>query len=97
MTDRGDEDRNLQPKAMKKVAKLMNKDQWRQIEKIFYSAMELPLDERDDFVGQACAMVSVPRRRFALRRWKCGKTSGWKRHITGRRSRIRASGDELRV
>ena len=33
----------------------MNKDQWRQIEKIFYSAMELPLNERDEFVGQACA------------------------------------------
>ena len=33
----------------------MNKDQWRQIEKIFYPAMELPLNERDGFVGQACA------------------------------------------
>ena len=34
----------------------MNKDQWRQIEKIFYSAMELPLNERDEFVGQARAV-----------------------------------------
>ncbi len=33
----------------------MNKNQWQQIEKIFYSAMELPPGERDDFVGQACA------------------------------------------
>src|SRR5262245_60606705 len=55
MTDRGNEDRNPQPKAMNQGAKLMNKDQWRQIEKIFYSAIELPSDERDEFVGQACA------------------------------------------
>jgi eukaryotic-like serine/threonine-protein kinase len=54
MTDRRNEDRNPQPKAMKQEARLMNKDQWRQIEKIFYSAMELPRDERDDFVVQAC-------------------------------------------
>ena len=33
----------------------MNKDQWQQIEKIFYAAMELPRDERDDFISQACA------------------------------------------
>ena len=33
----------------------MNKNQWQQIEKIFYAAMELPPGERDDFVGQACA------------------------------------------
>src|SRR5215510_538925 len=55
MTDRGSEDRNPQQKAMKQGAQLMNKDQWRQIEKIFYSAMELPLNERDEFVGRACA------------------------------------------
>src|SRR5262245_25159603 len=55
MTDRGNEDRNPQPKAMNQRAKLMNKDQWRRIEKIFYSAMEIPLNERDEFVGQACA------------------------------------------
>src|SRR5262245_15184720 len=55
MTNRGNEDRNPQPKATKQGARLMNKDQWRQIEKIFYSAMELPLNERDEFVGQACA------------------------------------------
>ncbi|MEK7830654.1 MAG: serine/threonine-protein kinase, partial [Acidobacteriota bacterium] len=33
----------------------MNKELWQQIEKIFYSAMELPREERDDFVRQACA------------------------------------------
>lgn len=33
----------------------MNKDQWQRIEKIFYEAMELPRDERDEFVSQACA------------------------------------------
>jgi len=33
----------------------VNKDQWRQIEKVFYSAMELPRNDRDDFVRQACA------------------------------------------
>jgi serine/threonine protein kinase len=40
----------------------MNKDQWQQIEKIFYAAMELPRDERDDFVGQACASDEELRR-----------------------------------
>src|SRR5262245_45710455 len=55
MTDRGNENRTPQPKAMNQGAKLMNKDQWRQMEKIFYSAIELPRDERDEFVGQACA------------------------------------------
>src|SRR5688572_20302748 len=55
MTHRGNEDRSPQPKAPNQGTKLMNKDQWRQIEKIFYSAMELPLNERDEFVGQACA------------------------------------------
>ena len=33
----------------------MNKDQWQQIEKIFYAAMELPRDERKAFLNQACA------------------------------------------
>lgn len=33
----------------------MNKDQWRRIEEVFYSAMELPRSERDDFVRRACA------------------------------------------
>src|SRR5262245_46701158 len=55
MTDRGNENRTPQPKAMNQGAKLMNKDQWRHMEKIFYSAIELPTDERDEFVGQACA------------------------------------------
>ena len=32
----------------------MNKDQWQQIEKIFYAAMELPREEREAFVSQAC-------------------------------------------
>lgn len=34
---------------------LVNKDQWQQIEKIFYAAMELPRDEREAFISQACA------------------------------------------
>lgn len=33
----------------------MNKDQWQQIEKIFYAAMELPRDEREAFISQTCA------------------------------------------
>lgn len=33
----------------------MNKDQWQQIEKIFYAAMELPRDEHEAFVSQSCA------------------------------------------
>lgn len=33
----------------------MDKDQWRRIEEVFYSAMELPPNERDDFVRRACA------------------------------------------
>ena len=33
----------------------MNKDQWQQIEKIFYAAMELPREDREAFIRQACA------------------------------------------
>lgn len=33
----------------------MDKDQWGQIEKIFYAAMELPQGEREELVRQACA------------------------------------------
>ncbi|MGE0131079.1 MAG: serine/threonine protein kinase [Blastocatellales bacterium] len=33
----------------------MDKDQWQRIEKVFYSAMELPPNERDDFVRRTCA------------------------------------------
>jgi len=33
----------------------VNKEQWQQIEKIFYAAMELPHGEREAFVSQACA------------------------------------------
>ncbi len=33
----------------------MDKDQWGQIEKIFYAAMELSQEEREEFVRQACA------------------------------------------
>lgn len=33
----------------------MDKEQWRQIEEIFYAAMELPEGERDAYARQACA------------------------------------------
>jgi serine/threonine-protein kinase len=33
----------------------VNKEQWKRIENVFYSAMERPKDERDEFVRRACA------------------------------------------
>jgi hypothetical protein len=41
MADWGNEDRNPQPKAVNQGAKLMNKDQWQRIEKVFGSVAKI--------------------------------------------------------
>ncbi|MCP9495265.1 MAG: protein kinase [Pyrinomonadaceae bacterium MAG19_C2-C3] len=34
---------------------MMSPEHWKQVEKIFHSALELPKDEREQFIGEACA------------------------------------------